>query len=677
MTALPKSPDVLSEIKALIEHSELGKAKELLLALPEQNYQSYEMLGMIALRSDNAPEAIARFQQAIMSNVKAPSGHYYLGLAQQMARNLQEALQSYARAASLEPMWKEPLIAAIQLLATHNMPEQAIPFCVRLCQIAPEEAVGWQLYNRITLNLMSFYEVEKQLLPPMELALKSGLHRGLSGTMLRHIQFSDWMRELTQMDAKGDYEDFIRHIRKHSAPIEFLRKVQDSPLLLTLMRRGAITFATLETILTQIRRTLLLEMTPEQRREFYPLLCAFWALGFNNEYVFYAEADEAAAIEKLRQSLQQAAEIDWVNLALLSSYTPLHRENFAAKILNAKAPDEQTAELVKEQLSEPQRERELAEAMPQLCEIADETSQKVRAQYEDAPYPRWRELPNHTPITPTVYASRMGFDTAKLESIPTGKLEVLVAGSGTGQHPLMLARSLTGCNVTAIDITLASLAYGQRKAEEMGVKNIKFMQADILKLEEMQQSFDMIESIGVLHHMQDPVAGWRVLTKLLKPGGIMRIGLYSRKARECVTRAREEIAKRKLGDSNDAIRHYRRDLMQREFELRLLGAGKENALTAQLPKLFAATDFFSLSECRDLIFHVQEHQYDWLQIRDIIAELGLEFRGVCPLGIPQLIAFQQSLPKDDQTSHLQRWHDYEMQHPDVFNGMMQFWLQKA
>lgn len=49
------------------------------------------------------------------------------------------------------------------------------------------------------------------------------------------------------------------------------------------------------------------------------------------------------------------------------------------------------------------------------------------------------------------------------------------------------------------------------------------MQADILDLELMNQTFDIIESSGVLHHMKNPLAGWKVLANCLKPSGLMRV----------------------------------------------------------------------------------------------------------------------------------------------------------
>ena len=52
------------------------------------------------------------------------------------------------------------------------------------------------------------------------------------------------------------------------------------------------------------------------------------------------------------------------------------------------------------------------------------------------------------------------------------------------------------------------------------------MQADILDFKDkLNKQFDIIESIGVLHHMDNPMAGWKILTDCLKPGGLMKIGL--------------------------------------------------------------------------------------------------------------------------------------------------------
>ena len=74
----------------------------------------------------------------------------------------------------------------------------------------------------------------------------------------------------------------------------------------------------------------------------------------------------------------------------------------------------------------------------------------------------------------------------------------------------------------------------------------------------MGKEFDIIESAGVLHHMDEPMAGWRVLVDLLKPGGLMKIGLYSELARKEVVIAREKISSCSIGTSITEIRNFRK-----------------------------------------------------------------------------------------------------------------------
>jgi len=91
---------------------------------------------------------------------------------------------------------------------------------------------------------------------------------------------------------------------------------------------------------------------------------------------------------------------------------------------------------------------------------------------------------------------------------------VLVAGCGTGQNAIATARRFAGAQVLAVDISRASLAYALRKTRELGIENIEYRQSDILALGGLAERFDLIECSGVLHHLEDPFEGWRVLASL-------------------------------------------------------------------------------------------------------------------------------------------------------------------
>ena len=70
----------------------------------------------------------------------------------------------------------------------------------------------------------------------------------------------------------------------------------------------------------------------------------------------------------------------------------------------------------------------------------------------------------------------------------------------------------------------------------MNISNIDYLHADILDLRELGRKLDIIECTGVLHHMEDPMAGWKVLTDCLKDEGFMQVGLYSELARRDITK---------------------------------------------------------------------------------------------------------------------------------------------
>ena len=191
--------------------------------------------------------------------------------------------------------------------------------------------------------------------------------------------------------------------------------------------------------------------------------------------------------------------------------------------------------------------------------------------------------------------------------------KILIAGCGTGQHSIGTATRLKDSKVLAIDLSLSSLSYAKRKTEELGIQNIDYMQADILDLGKLGRQFDIVESSGVLHHMHDPFAGWRVLTDCLKPGGLMKIGLYSELARQDIVEIRQEISKSGIGSNAAAMKSFRAMVMTSD--------------QSHHKQILNYSDFYSLSELKDLLFHVQEHRFTIPQIQDCLSKLGLKFCG--------------------------------------------------
>jgi SAM-dependent methyltransferase len=225
-----------------------------------------------------------------------------------------------------------------------------------------------------------------------------------------------------------------------------------------------------------------------------------------------------------------------------------------------------------------------------------------------------------------------------------------------------MATSYSGARVLAVDLSLASLCYAKYRTGALGLTNIEFGQADILKLATLGRDFDVIACTGVLHHLADPLEGWRVLLSILRPNGIMHIALYSELARADVVAARDFIASGGYQANRDDIRRYRQDI------LAFNDGAPERAIAGR-------GDFYTLSNCRDLLFHVQEHRFTLPQIRDFLHDNGLEFLGF-EHDADVLLRYRGQFPDDPACSNLDHWHAYERQNPHTFRGMYQFVVQK-
>jgi SAM-dependent methyltransferase len=251
---------------------------------------------------------------------------------------------------------------------------------------------------------------------------------------------------------------------------------------------------------------------------------------------------------------------------------------------------------------------------------------------------------------------------APLRNVAKGAIDILIAGCGTGQQALEAAERFPDARMLAIDLSLTSLSYARRKSDAHGKTGIDYAQADVLQLGSLGRTFDVIEASGVLHHLGEPLRGWSVLVSLLRPYGCMRLGLYSQIARHYITAARAEIAARGYRPVAEDIRRCRQELMG--FDGGQLFAN-----------IATSVDFYTLSGCRDLLFHAQEHQHTLPEIAGFLAEHELEFLGF-ELDSAVLQEHARRHPEDRGARDLQAWDAFEREFPHIFSGMYQFWVQK-
>jgi 2-polyprenyl-3-methyl-5-hydroxy-6-metoxy-1,4-benzoquinol methylase len=97
----------------------------------------------------------------------------------------------------------------------------------------------------------------------------------------------------------------------------------------------------------------------------------------------------------------------------------------------------------------------------------------------------------------------------------TKKFRVLIAGGGTGDSTVFLAEQLkdTDADVIYLDFSKNSMAIAQKRAEHRGLTNITWIHDSILNIPNLKLGkFDYITCTGVLHHLESPDAGLKILS---------------------------------------------------------------------------------------------------------------------------------------------------------------------
>ncbi len=541
----------------------------------------------------------------------------------------------------------------------------------RAIQADPENTSLWVTFAS-TFSQLEFSEVQdEKRLSDILLAslLKEGIDHQSLAKVVRQILLRDAsIRRLIEL-AREDETSLFRDLDRSETVA-----VLSERSFLTVLQRVILPDVDLERFLTKLRRYLLgvsvrADIDDRWCVQNPNLICALARQCFMNGYVFEETPEDVSLFDRLISEMAseplEANSRDRFRIAVVACYVRLADWDRSAEILESTRADAEQdyLTLLTQQIEEPLLELELRDQIPVFGETFGDISTKVRAQYEEHPYPRWTSVNTLQPKTvPDVMRDLFpGFDVARLRTTEPPK--VLVAGCGTGKQLLLTRSRFKDAQIVGMDLSMTSLAYALRRMRDFGVDDIALMQGDILSLDAWSEPLDIIECVGVLHHMEDPVAGWRILTKLLKPGGIMRIGLYSARAREEIVKVRDFIAERGYDATEDDIRRGRQTIIEQ-----LRGSAGEH--------LLSSVDFHSLHGARDLLFHAHEGRFTLPQIAGVISDLGLEFLGFEFANWCTLAAFKKRFSNADALQSLDAWHQFEADNPHVFAGMYQFWLLK-
>ena len=614
-------------------------------------------------RQGRHEEALAVYRRALDAAPGNAGLHNNHGNVLKELGRYREARQAFERAIELDDRLPEAHLNLGRLRQEEGNLAGARSACRRALALAPELAGA----RPALASMLRGY-------------LPSGFDPALTSELLRLVRAPDVDPQDLAFAAAAQVR--ARHrlpprsvLEANDAPLPVAALARDE-LLEELLTRTLNVDPDLEAALVALRRALLFETSSDgeagtEARTRTERLCAALALQcFANQYLFESSGEEAARVEALAGAFATPLSAgacgprERSGLLRLALYRPLWQveaaQGLAAEDLSGL--DRDVARVIERTLVEPLRERRLAACIPSAGPVHDPVSQRVRAQYESDPYPRWLHIAamDRSPVADSLARRFAHWKPAR--AFGAGS-RALVLGCGTGYEPIELALREPRFEIVAVDLSRASLAYATRMAGRLGVDNVRFLQGDLLHLEGVGGRFDLVSASGVLHHLRDPLAGWEAAASRLAEGGLMRVGLYSATARRSITKAREIIRRRAVAPTPEGMRAFRLALLRGE-------------LGPELADLGRSPDLHSLSGLRDLLFHVEEHHFDLLGLASALSRLGLEFVGFEHEDPGTALRYARAYPDDPSQTALSNWAAFEAAHPETFNGMYQFWCEK-
>ena len=224
--------------------------------------------------------------------------------------------------------------------------------------------------------------------------------------------------------------------------------------------------------------------------------------------------------------------------------------------------------------------------------MGDRRTETVRRFYTEAPFPSYGA--RDTLESLRLRAERSPLARLLDEAIPQDAC-VLDLGCGTGQMTIFLANGKR--RVVGADLTRASLALAADAARRFGAERALFVETDLRHPGLAEGRFDVVLSLGVLHHTPDPRAAFAAMVRLARPDGVIVVGLYNAFAR---------------------IPHRLRRLVARATRMRFVPWDPVLSQRAAEPARRAAW-------LRDQYLHPEEHRHTLGEVQEWFRENDVEY----------------------------------------------------
>jgi SAM-dependent methyltransferase len=199
-------------------------------------------------------------------------------------------------------------------------------------------------------------------------------------------------------------------------------------------------------------------------------------------------------------------------------------------------------------------------------------------------------------------------------------IRILDAGCGTGVGTEYLVHLNPQAQVVGIDLSTGALDVAKERCQRSGANRVEFHHLSLYDVGQLEGEFDLINCVGVLHHLPDPIRGIQALATKLAPGGLMHIFVYGELGRWEIQLMQEAIALlqgNQRGDYRDGVQVGRQIFAALPENNRLVKRERERwSLENHRDESFA-----------DMYVHPQEIDYNIETLFELIEASGLEFVG--------------------------------------------------
>jgi tetratricopeptide (TPR) repeat protein/SAM-dependent methyltransferase len=622
--------------------------------IPDDLNANYN-LGIVFYELGETEKAINSYKKVIEINPTYYNAYYNLGLIYRELQQIQKSLLHYRKAFQIDPSDPDLLNNLGKIYKDLKEYRIAIDFFNKVLKIDPNHVFA---INNM-LHLFTIIEFEKDDLSIKELILF--LYKN------NNIDHNNLIRNaISILSLNFDNKQDIINSKETLLKNNFVKLLIKKELFHLMLQKSVITDIFCEKLLTKLRSEIIFFFDKNDNinlKDYFDFIISLAEQCWLNEYIHTKSLEEIDKINQLKDKIEKNTNIDELEVAILACYIPLNYSKIISdKLSSYKSTNNIFNDLIKMQIKEPLKEIELKKTIKSLNAIDNSISKKVKNQYDEHPYPRWRYTYKYTPRN---FFSALNSEINPNEIQYNDKFvnpKILIAGCGTGKHLIATQRFLNA-KILGVDLSLTSLSYAKRKIEELGHKNVEFLQADILHLNKINRKFDIIESVGTLHHMENPVKGLKILLELLEPHGFLRLGLYSHIGRKHIIATKKLATTKKIKNTVNDIKVFRKYIINENKDL-------------LLKKILTNKDFYTTTGIKDLLFHVQEHRFTIPEISEILKSLNLEFLGFNLIDLELKKRYSKYFPQDKKQLSLNNWHQFETENPDTFSGMYQFWLKK-